>query len=104
MNININIDTPRGWLNISSTNNSKESLVHSSVSPISCAERVKALNNNLSWVKQVEANPSQDFSLSYATPKERRNTTINKTITPTNMPEPYGEHVEYVNTNTCYPQ
>jgi len=53
MNMNIEIDTPRVQSAMSSTNNSRELLVYSSISSISYIERIEAQNNNLSWADQV---------------------------------------------------
>jgi len=46
-NINMKINTLRGWSANSNTNNSKEMSVQSSISSISYVERIKAQNNNL---------------------------------------------------------
>ena len=102
--MDMDINTLRDWLNVSSTNNSRKSLVLFGVFSIPYAKRVEALNNDHSWVDQVETNLSQDFSLSYTISKKKENITVNKAITPTNMPESYGEHVEHVDINTCHPQ
>ena len=47
MNIDMKINTPRGWSNISSINNSRELLVNSSALFIPYAERMLALNTFL---------------------------------------------------------
>ena len=46
ININMEIDTLRGWFNISNTNSSKELSVNSSTSSILYIERMLALNNS----------------------------------------------------------
>ena len=47
INIDIEIDTLRDWLNSSSTNSSRKLSVYSSISFIPYAERIEALNNGL---------------------------------------------------------
>jgi len=65
--MDIDIDTPRGRSANPSTNNSRESSTHSSVSSIAYADRVQALNNSPSWADQVKSSESQEeITLSYA--------------------------------------
>ena len=44
--MDIEIDTLRGQLNNSSTNNSREPLVHSGISSVLYAKRMETLNNS----------------------------------------------------------
>ena len=68
--MDMDIDTPRGWSANSSTNNSRESSTHSSVSSIAYADRVQALNNSPSWADLVKSSESQEeITLSYANPE-----------------------------------
>ena len=46
INMDIEIDTSRGQLNNSSTNNSREPLVHSGISSVLYAKRMETLNNS----------------------------------------------------------
>jgi len=69
--MDMDMDTPRGWSANSSTNNSRESSMHSSVSSIAYADRVQALNNSPSWADQVKSSESQEeITLSYANPED----------------------------------
>ena len=45
MNMDMEIDTLRGWSNILSTNDSRELFIHSSTSSVLYVERIEALNN-----------------------------------------------------------
>ena len=47
MDMNMEIDTLRGWSAISSINSSRELLVHLSVSSIFYTEKIEAQNNSL---------------------------------------------------------
>ena len=87
------IDTPKDWSNISSTNNSRKSFVYLSILSVSYAERIQALNNSSFWANQVENNKSQGFSLSYIFLKIGDIDKVNKAIAITNMPEPQGVYV-----------
>jgi len=49
-NIDMEVDTPRERLAISSINVFREALAHSSVSSILYVERIEAQNNDPSWV------------------------------------------------------
>jgi len=48
INMDVETDTPRGQLNNSSTNNSRELLVHSGISSVPYVERIDTLKNSLS--------------------------------------------------------
>ena len=65
---------------------------------------MEALNNSPSWAEQVEANLSQEITLSYVPSKEERTAIANEASATTHMPEPHGEHVENMDTNTCQSQ
>ena len=66
MNIDIDVNIPKYKSIYSSTNISRELLVHSSISSILYVEKIKAQNNNSSWTNQVkEFNELQGFTLSY---------------------------------------
>jgi len=95
------INTPRGWSNISSTNSSRELLVNSSALFIPYIERMPALNNSSFWTEQVEHTKSQEFFLSYAFPKIEDTGRANKTIVIANIPEPQGEYVNHKILKQC---
>ena len=57
MNMNMEIDTLRGWSNIPSTNSFRKFLVHSSALSVLYI-RMKTLNNCYSWTEQIEDNTS----------------------------------------------
>jgi len=83
MNMNIDMNNPRGRTVNASANSSRKSSTHSSVSSISYIERMEAQNNNPSQADQVdEFNKSQGFSLSYASPKVEDDNTNNKATRP----------------------
>jgi len=103
MDTDMEIDTPRGQSNVSSTNSSRESPVHSSASSVPYAERMQALNNNPSWTDQVENNEFQGFSLFYASPKTGDIDKANKATAIANIPEPQGGCVNELDPNTCQP-
>jgi len=68
--MDMDIDTSRGWSANSSTNNSRELSMHSSVSSITYANRVQALNNSPLWADQVKNSKSQEeITLSYVNPE-----------------------------------
>ncbi|KAL9712961.1 hypothetical protein Ac2012v2_004202 [Leucoagaricus gongylophorus] len=69
INMDMDIDTPRGRSAIPSANNSRELLAHSSVSSIPYVERMETQSNNPSWADQVELNELQELTLSYANPE-----------------------------------
>ena len=69
MATDMEVNTPRGRSNISSTNSSRATSVHSDVSSTAYAEQVQALANNLTWADQVEISKSEEPALSYTTPK-----------------------------------
>ena len=85
MNMDINI--LRGQSVNSSANNSREFLVHLSISSIVYADRVQALNNSLSWADQVKNSESQEIILSYANPEVKENNQANEAIATTIMLE-----------------
>jgi len=45
--MDMEIDTLRGWSNVSSTNNSRELSIHLSILSIPYTERIQAFNNSL---------------------------------------------------------
>jgi len=85
--MDMEIDTPRGWSNVLSTNNSRKSSVHSSVLSIPYDERMKALNNSPFWADQVKNNKSQKSTLFYATLEIGNNSKANRAAEIANMPE-----------------
>lgn len=89
------IDTPRGWSNTYSTNNSRELFVYLSISSIPYAERMLAYNNSFLQTKQVDNNIFQ-FFLFYAIPEIEDTVKADKTTVTINMLE---LQEEYVN---CY--
>jgi len=82
------INTPKGQSNVSSTNNSRESSMYLSVLSIFYAKKIQALNNSFFWADQVENNKFQRFSLSYVFLKIGNIDKANEAIVITNMPEP----------------
>jgi len=96
--IDIEMDFPRGRLVLSSTNNSREVLAHSSIFFISYTKRIEAQSNNLSWANQLdELCVSQGFLLSYTSPKEREDNIQDKMTITNNMPNLQGESITILN-------
>jgi len=98
------INTPKGQSNISSTNSSIELSVNSSALSIIYTERMLALNNSPFWVEQVEHTESQEFSLSYPSPKTRDTGRANEATVTENTLEPQEECINSMDMNTCQPQ
>ena len=69
INMDMDINTPRGRSAIPSANNSRELLAHSSVSSIPYVKRMEAQSNNPSWADRVELKELQELTLSYANPE-----------------------------------
>ena len=61
------MDTPRNQFTMSSTNNSKKSLVYLSIFSIPHVEKIEIQNNNLLQTNQVDLYKAQDTILFYAT-------------------------------------
>jgi len=91
MNIDIEINTLRGWSAISSINSSRKLSVHSSVSSISYAKKIEAQNNSLSWANQVKLNKSQGLTLFYVIPEVGETNSTNETIGTKKILEQQGE-------------
>jgi len=91
MNIDIKINTLRGWSAISSINSSRKLSVHSSVSSISYAKKIEAQNNSLSWANQVKLNKSQGLTLFYVIPEVGETNSTNETIGTKKILEQQGE-------------
>ena len=89
------IDTLRGWFNISNTNSSKELSVNLSTSSILYIERILALNNSPFQIEQVEHTKFQRFFLSYTSLKTGDTGRANKAVVTENTPEPQGEYINY---------
>ena len=87
MNMNMEINTPRVWSNISSTKSFRELLVNSSALFIPYIERMLALNNSFFWTEQVEYTESQEFFLLYTFLKIEDTSRANKTIVIANTPK-----------------
>ena len=64
--MDIEIDTPRGWLALLSFYNSREILVYSDMFSTKYVEYIQALANNPMQAKQVKLNESEGLALSYA--------------------------------------
>ena len=101
MNMDIEIDTPRGQSNVPSTNSSRKSLAHSSTLSILYAKRMETLNNCPSWAEQVEDSISQ--SVFYISLNIENTNNANKAIATENMAESHGTHVNSLDTSTCQP-
>ena len=101
MNINMEINIPRGWSNISSTNSSRELLVNLSALFILYVKRILALNNSFFWTEQVEHTKSQEFFLSYTSLKTENTGRANKTTVIANIPESQGECINSIDMSIC---
>jgi len=99
--IDIDINTQRGQSVNSSTNNSKESLAHSSVFSIAYTNRVQAFNNSLSWADQVKNSKSHKITLSYANLEVEESNQANKATATTTMPESYEASANNRDMNMC---
>ena len=95
MNMNMKIDTPKDWFNISNTNSCKKLLVNLSALSILYVERILALNNSFFQIEQVEHTKFQRFSLSYVFLKVGDTSRANKTAVTANIPKPQEEHINY---------
>lgn len=101
MNMNMEINTPRVWSNISSTKSFRELLVNSSALFIPYIERMLALNNSFFWTEQVEHTKSQEFFLSYTSLKTENTGRANKTTVIANTPESQGECINSIDMSIC---
>jgi len=101
INIDIEINIPKGWSNISSTKNSRKLLVNSSTLSVLYAERMLAFNNSSSWAEQVKHTEFQGLSLSYVSLKTEDTAKANKAIVIANTSESQEECVNSVDMNTC---
>ena len=89
--MDMEIDTPRGRSVSSSVNSSRELSTHSKASSIPYHERMQIQSDNLPWSEQVEINIRENFSLSYATPREGGGIPVNEVTN--NSPKEGAQHV-----------
>jgi len=77
--MDIDVNTSRGWSMLTSSDSSGELLMHSNALSVSYADRVQALANCPTWAKQVEEVKLQSSSLTlfYATVRKELNDTTN---------------------------
>jgi len=113
--MDMDIDTPRRGLALSSVNSSRVSSAYSNISSVSYHERMEIQNNKLTC-DEIAISEKENFSLSYATPKVGEKETANKVIdhnprnrechvnnkvsTLNNMCNPQGEGTDFNNPNT----
>ena len=99
MNMDMEIDTLRGWSNILSTNDSRELFIHSSTSSVLYVERIEALNNCPLQAEQVEDNISQESLLSYVSLKVGDTNNANKATATENTAEPHETYIDNLDTS-----
>ena len=99
--IDININTQRGQSVNSSTNNSKESLAHSSVFSIAYTNRIQAFNNSLFWNNQVKNSKSHKITLSYANLEVGESNQANEATATITMLKPHETSANNIDMNMC---